>query len=167
MMTRLAASAAQLVSATSCARSREKKNAALAPGVVLISLLVSACSSSLSSSSSSSSSSSYEQESINTYGDNLPLLKSPVLATSKKDLDAGFHRKVYGAAGIGLSRLEPDTSEVDGVDVNERINSGGQITLGTDVNKWLSLELHTADLGSAGLSRKPPLYARESQWARR
>lgn len=159
MMTRLAASAAQLVSATSCARSREKKNAALAPGVVLISLLVSAC--------SSSSSSSYEQESINTYGDNLPLLKSPVLATSKKDLDAGFHRKVYGAAGIGLSRLEPDTSEVDGVDVNERINSGGQITLGTDVNKWLSLELHTADLGSAGLSRRPPLYARESQSARR
>lgn len=159
MMTRLAASAAQLVSATSCARSREKKNAALAPGVVLISLLVSAC--------SSSSSSSNEQESINTYCDNLPFLKSPVLATSKKDLDPGFHRKVYGAAGIGLSRLEPDTSEVDGVDVNERINSGGQITLGTDVNKWLSLELHTADLGSAGLSRKPPLYARESQWARR
>lgn len=61
-------------------------------------------------------------------------------------------RHVYLAAGIGASRLEPDTSEVSTFGVNDRVNAGGQITLGMDINRMLTVELHSADLGSAGLS---------------
>lgn len=61
-----------------------------------------------------------------------------------------FNRHAYVATGLGFSHLNPDTSEVDD-DVNDRVNSAGQITIGADINRWLSLELHSADLGSAGL----------------
>lgn len=66
--------------------------------------------------------------------------------------DDRLTRTVYASTGLGLSRLEPDTSEVPGSDVNDRVNAGGQITLGADLTKHLSLELHSADLGSAGIS---------------
>ncbi len=59
---------------------------------------------------------------------------------------------VYVAAGVGTSRLKPDTSEVTTFAVNDRNNGGQQITLGVDVSRQLSLELHSADLGAAGLS---------------
>ncbi|MFK8075490.1 MAG: OmpA family protein [Granulosicoccus sp.] len=36
--------------------------------------------------------------------------------------------------------------------VNDRNNGGQQLTLGVDVSRQLSLELHSADLGAAGLS---------------
>ena len=58
----------------------------------------------------------------------------------------------YAGAGVGASWLNPDTSEVDGVDVDDRVNSGGQITVGMDMSRQLALELHSADLGSAGIS---------------
>lgn len=61
-------------------------------------------------------------------------------------------RHVYLAAGIGASHLDPDASEVSTFGVNDRVNAGGQITLGMDVNRMLTVELHSADLGSAGLS---------------
>jgi len=63
-------------------------------------------------------------------------------------------RHVYAGLGIGASRLEPDASEVSSVDVNDRVEGAGQLTIGMDLNRHLSLEAHTADLGSAGLS--PP-----------
>ncbi len=72
--------------------------------------------------------------------------------SSVYEKDRKFRRHAYAAAGLGASRLEPDTSEVNGVDVNDRVNGGGQVTLGVDVTKHFSLELHSADLGSAGLS---------------
>lgn len=62
-----------------------------------------------------------------------------------------FSRHAYVATGLGFSHLNPDTSEVD-EDVNDRVNAAGQITIGADVHRWFSLELHSADLGSAGLS---------------
>lgn len=62
-----------------------------------------------------------------------------------------FHKSVYAATGLGYSWLTPDTSEVSG-DVNDRGNNGGQVTIGADINKRFSLELHSADLGSAGIS---------------
>jgi len=61
-------------------------------------------------------------------------------------------RKVYGGIGFGVSRLEPDTSEVDGLDPNRRINPAAQFMLGMDINKWVSVEGHVASLGEAGLS---------------
>ena len=63
-----------------------------------------------------------------------------------------FSRSIYAGVGLGLSRLEPDTSELSGWDPNDRVNAGGQINIGIDVMKQLSVELHSADLGSAGLS---------------
>jgi len=61
-------------------------------------------------------------------------------------------RHVYAGTGIGTSWLEPDSSELAGSIVNDRVSAGGQVTLGMDVSRQLSLELHTADLGSAGIS---------------
>ena len=55
-------------------------------------------------------------------------------------------------AGIGPSRLEPDTSQVQGVDPNDRVEPAGQIAVGVDLTKHLAIEAHSADLGSAGLS---------------
>ncbi|MDB4224483.1 OmpA family protein [Granulosicoccus sp.] len=61
-------------------------------------------------------------------------------------------RHVYVATGVGASHLDPDTSELTTYDVNDRVNAGGQITFGMDVSRQLAVELHSADLGSAGLS---------------
>jgi len=59
---------------------------------------------------------------------------------------------VYAGTGIGPSRLEPDTSEVPQVNVNDRVETGAQVTIGVDLSRQVALELHSADLGSAGLS---------------
>ena len=67
-----------------------------------------------------------------------------------EQLKVGNH--IYVAAGVGTSRLKPDTSEVTTFAVNDRNNGGQQLTLGVDVSRQLSLELHSADLGAAGLS---------------
>ncbi len=58
----------------------------------------------------------------------------------------------YASAGLGFSQLQPDTSTAIGFDVDEEFGAAGQFTLGLDINKHFSVELHSADLGSAGLS---------------
>lgn len=63
-----------------------------------------------------------------------------------------FSKRVYGSVGMGASRLEPDTSANSTFDVNDRVEAAGQITLGADLTKTFSVEVHSADLGSAGLS---------------
>lgn len=70
------------------------------------------------------------------------------------DYDNRIGRHLYAGLGIGASRLEPDTSELNGIDVNDRVEGAGQITVGMDLSRQFALELHSADLGSAGLS--PP-----------
>ncbi len=79
-----------------------------------------------------------------------PDLPGPVVsATSYEDrLSTG----IYAVAGIGPSRLEPDTSRADGFDTDDRVEPAGQITIGADLTKHFSIEAHSADLGSAGLS---------------
>ena len=69
-----------------------------------------------------------------------------------RDYEDKFSLGLYAVAGIGPSRLEPDTSEVPGRDPNDRVEPAGQLTVGADLTKHLSVEAHTADLGSAGLS---------------
>ncbi len=64
----------------------------------------------------------------------------------------GIQRHFYAGLGLGRSRLEPDTSEVAGADINDRVEPGGQVTLGMDVSRHLAVEFHSADLGSAGVS---------------
>jgi len=66
------------------------------------------------------------------------------------DYEDRLSRGIYAVAGIGPSRLEPDASEVPAFTVNDHVEPAGQLTLGVDLNKHLSLEAHTADLGSAG-----------------
>lgn len=58
-------------------------------------------------------------------------------------------KKLYGGIGFGISSLDPDTSEVPGVDNADSANFGGQVMLGLDFNKWLSVEGHAASLGEA------------------
>ncbi len=74
------------------------------------------------------------------------------LAERKVDPDDSVGRHIYAATGVGASWMQPDTSEIPAFAVNDRVEAGGQITLGADLSRQLSLEVHSADLGSAGLS---------------
>ena len=78
---------------------------------------------------------------------------SNTLLTRKPEHDRRrIRRSIYAGFGIGASQLEPDTSEVPGWEVDDPGNRGNQFTLGVDLSRQLSLELHRSDLGSAGLS---------------
>jgi len=66
--------------------------------------------------------------------------------------DDQFQRHAYAGLGLGLSRMQPTADLAPNIDVNDRVEGAGQITLGLDVNKMLALEAHSADLGSAGFS---------------
>ncbi len=70
--------------------------------------------------------------------------------TVSSELRVGRH--AYVAAGVGTSRLAPDTSEVTTFSLNDRANAGQQLAVGIDLSRQLSVELHSADLGSAGFS---------------
>lgn len=76
----------------------------------------------------------------------------PVVYSDSYGSHDRFRFRIYGGVGIGKSWLEPDTSEVPGTDPNKRVNNGGQLMLGADVNKWVSVEGHASTLGDAGLS---------------
>lgn len=76
----------------------------------------------------------------------------PQASTGSGDYENRVGRHIYAGLGIGASRLEPDTSKVVGRDVNDRVEGAGQVTIGMDLNRLLALEIHSADLGSAGIS---------------
>lgn len=63
-----------------------------------------------------------------------------------------FKKHIYASVGLGASRLEPETSANSIWNVNDRVVPAGQITVGTDLTKTISVEVHSADLGSAGMS---------------
>ena len=63
-----------------------------------------------------------------------------------------LRRQIYIGFGIGSSTLTPDTDDVPGWDVSSDSDSGMQLTLGYDVNRWFSVEAHATELGDAGLS---------------
>jgi len=64
-----------------------------------------------------------------------------------------FRRSVYASTGVGASRLNPDNSQIPTWNVSDKVNGGGQVTVGADINRHVSLELHSADLGSAGVEK--------------
>ncbi len=68
------------------------------------------------------------------------------------DYDSEFRRGIYATAGIGASRLNPSVENNPELDVNDRVEPGGQATLGADLSPTFSVEFHSADLGSAGFS---------------
>ena len=63
-----------------------------------------------------------------------------------------FQKNVYSSVGIGTSRLTPNVDNFPALDVNDRIEPAGQITIGADLTNTFSIEVHSADLGSAGFS---------------
>lgn len=65
----------------------------------------------------------------------------------------GFQRNVYASTGLGASRLTPDNSGISSWRITDKVNPGGQVTIGADINRHFSLELHSADLGSAGVEK--------------
>ncbi len=83
-------------------------------------------------------------------------IEEPELAAAfdkKAYIDSlGFAKSVYASVGIGASRLNPDTSAVPGWSPDDTIAGAGQVTLGVDLGKRVSVEMHSADYGSAGLS---------------
>jgi len=64
-----------------------------------------------------------------------------------------FRKSAYVSTGLGISMLEPDNSQIPTWEVTDSTNSGGQITLGADINRHVSAEFHSADLGSAGVEQ--------------
>ena len=74
------------------------------------------------------------------------------LSGTRSSPAALFARRYYVGVGAGLSWLDPDTSEVEGVDPNKRSDSGFQLSLGVDFSPLLSFELTAASLGEARLS---------------
>ncbi len=91
--------------------------------------------------------------SINTGGwkDSIGL-SSEGSASLQQSYEDQFSRSLYATVGIGPSRMEPDASELPGLDQDDRVEPAGQITVGADLYKHLSIEAHSADLGSAGFS---------------
>jgi len=61
-------------------------------------------------------------------------------------------RHAYAGLGIGLSRMQPNTELAPGFNVNDEVEGAGQVTIGIDLSRELSIEAHSADLGSAGFS---------------
>ncbi len=76
--------------------------------------------------------------------------EEPVLASAIGT--TGFGKSIYAVAGLGGARLSPDTTAVEGWTPDDTVSGGGQITVGADLSKRLSLEVHSGDFGSAGLS---------------
>lgn len=88
----------------------------------------------------------------------LPQIKStesarPVSASSSWNRgETRFGRRFYAGVGLGASTLSPDTSDAIGTEVTGGGSTGVQFSLGVDLRKWISLELHGAELGAATLS---------------
>ena len=73
---------------------------------------------------------------------------SPLAAAGGGD----FQRGLYASAGIGASRLDPSVENFPALDVNDRVEPAGQVTIGVDLSPTFAVEAHSADLGSAGFS---------------
>ena len=76
----------------------------------------------------------------------------PELAAAFDLYKQGFTPGVYAGAGLGVSRINPDVSAAPSFSTADNVAPAGQVTLGVDVLKNLSVELHSADYGSTALS---------------
>ena len=85
-------------------------------------------------------------------GQSTPAFGEAIDDTGKRDKSDRVKRHIYAATGLGISRMNPDASQVPAFTVNDRVERGGQVTLGADLSRQLAVEVHSADLGSAGFS---------------
>jgi outer membrane protein OmpA-like peptidoglycan-associated protein len=82
----------------------------------------------------------------------MALTLSAGITTAGAEPFGHFERSVYATMGLGTSRLTPSVDNFPALDVNDRVEPAGQLTVGVDVTELLSVEVHSADLGSAGFS---------------
>ena len=73
-------------------------------------------------------------------------------AASAQEWDGSFKKRIYFGIGAGQSMLDPDTSQADGIDVTDDTDVAGNVTLGVDLFRRISVELQLADLGEVGLT---------------
>ena len=79
-------------------------------------------------------------------------LNSSVAADSEGGVATTVRRHLYAGIGVGSSRLEPDNSDLAIIDIENRRDSGAQVTLGVDLSRQLAFEVHAAELGDANFS---------------
>ena len=70
--------------------------------------------------------------------------------------DAKFQKRLYLGIGGGVSQLDPDTSDVEGIDVIDENDTAVNATIGLDLTRRLSFELQYTDLGTACLLYTSP-----------
>ena len=78
------------------------------------------------------------------WSQNIVIVAEPTSQSSDS-----LERAPYIGLGVGLSQLDPDTSEAESIQVLDDDQTGFQLTLGVDLSDWFSVELHGADLGEA------------------
>ncbi len=66
--------------------------------------------------------------------------------------DGSFNKRVYVGIGAGQSDLDPDTSEVPGIDVVDDSDVAVNVTLGFDLTRRITIEGQFADQGEAELT---------------
>lgn len=66
--------------------------------------------------------------------------------------DREFDKRIYAGGGVLLSNVEPDTSAVPSVSVDESSSAGASLKLGYDLSNRFAIEGHIADLGEAELA---------------
>jgi len=84
-----------------------------------------------------------------------PLLLATAVASpayAQDALTSGFSPYVYIALGAGESRLTPDTSLNPALSIVDDSDQAATASLGVDITRRLSAEIHYADLGVSGLS---------------
>jgi len=62
-----------------------------------------------------------------------------------------IQKNLYGGVGFGTGWKNPNTGG-SAFDVNDRYGNGAQLSMGIDLNRYVSLEMHATRLGAAGLS---------------
>ena len=82
----------------------------------------------------------------------LAVLPGCASLSSQANDGSDFRKGIYASAGLGTSRLTPSVENFPNLDVNDRVEPAGQITVGADLTPTFSVELQSADLGSAGFS---------------
>lgn len=88
-------------------------------------------------------------KSINTLSGTLLVLA--LVHPSQATADEAWQSQLYVGAGLGISRLEPDSNGTI-FDVEDKNSSGYKLTLGYDWSERISTEAYYADLGEAKMS---------------
>jgi len=89
------------------------------------------------------------KESVEGEHHTIPLLAA---ATGINESSYTFKRRVYVGVGAGISDLSPDLSLAPSMTLVEDGGAAAQFTLGLDVSRHFSVELHASTLSSAEFS---------------